>query len=51
MTFYLRISIDPAEVMQAVPGVVKALEANLPVEDLKTLAGAFATWCSGKWPA
>ncbi|MEQ9400353.1 MAG: ABC transporter permease [Longimicrobiales bacterium] len=37
LNFYVRTGIDPASVLQAIPGVVKALDPNLPVEDLKTL--------------
>jgi ABC-type antimicrobial peptide transport system permease subunit len=37
MTFYARTSVDPGSVMQSVLGVVQRLDANLPVEDLKTL--------------
>jgi predicted permease len=37
MTYYVRTSLDPPLVMQAIPGVVKSLDANLPVEDMKTL--------------
>jgi predicted permease len=37
ITFYLRTSIDPREVMQAIPGLVSGLDANLPIENLKTL--------------
>lgn len=37
LTFYLRAALDPAEVMRAVPGVMAGLDANLPVENLKTL--------------
>jgi putative ABC transport system permease protein len=37
MTFYARAAVDPAQVMHAVQQVVKRLDANLPVEDMKTL--------------
>ncbi len=37
MTFYVRTSLEPRSVMRAIPQVVKGLDANLPVEDLKTL--------------
>jgi predicted permease len=37
MTFYIRTSLEPRSVMRAIPQVVKGLDANLPVEDLKTL--------------
>ena len=35
--FYIRTAMDPSTVMRAVPDVVRELDANLPVEDLKTL--------------
>jgi len=35
--FYVRTAADPAQVASAVTGAVKALDPNLPVEDLKTL--------------
>ena len=37
LTFYVRTGMEPAPVMQAIPGVVSRLDANLPVERLKTL--------------
>jgi predicted permease len=37
MTFYARTALDPGDVMPAIPELVKRLDANLPVEDLKTL--------------
>jgi predicted permease len=37
MTFYARTSVDPNTVMQAILGVARRLDPNLPVEDLKTL--------------
>jgi ABC-type antimicrobial peptide transport system permease subunit len=37
MTFYARTSVDPNSVMQAILGVARRLDPNLPVEDLKTL--------------
>lgn len=37
MTFYARTSMDPTSVMPAILGMVQRLDANLPVEDLKTL--------------
>jgi predicted permease len=37
MTFYVRTSVEPASVMRAIPEVVRRLDGNLPVEDLKTL--------------
>lgn len=37
MTFYLRTAVDPGPVLRAVPDVVKGLDGNLPVVDLKTM--------------
>ncbi|KPJ86387.1 MAG: hypothetical protein AMS18_15660, partial [Gemmatimonas sp. SG8_17] len=37
MTFYVRTSVEPASVIRAIPNVIKRLDGNLPVEDLKTL--------------
>jgi predicted permease len=37
MTFYVRSSIDPAQVLRSVPQVVAKLDPNLPVESLMTL--------------
>jgi len=37
MTFYLRTAMDPTSVIRAVPEVIKALDSNLPVDDLRTL--------------
>ena len=37
MNFYVRTSLDPAQVLAAVPGVVASLDANLPVDNLSTL--------------
>ncbi len=37
MHFYLRSGIDPAQIERAIPGVIKKLDQNLPIEDLKTL--------------
>ncbi len=36
-TFYVRTSLEPAQLIRAIPEVVRRLDANLPVEDLKTL--------------
>jgi predicted permease len=36
--FYIRAAGDPAHVASAVTGVVKQLDPNLPIEDLKTLS-------------
>jgi predicted permease len=35
--FYVRTQLDPEQLLTAVPGVVKALDPNLPVDDLKTM--------------
>ena len=37
LTFYVRTRIAPEQVMQAIPTVIKRLDPNLPVEELKTL--------------
>jgi len=37
ITFYLRTSLEPSSVIRAIPEVVKRLDGNLPVEELKTL--------------
>ncbi len=37
ITFYVRTSVEPASVIRAIPNVVKRLDGNLPVRDLKTL--------------
>jgi predicted permease len=37
LTFYARTSIDPSEVMRAIPEVVARVDARLPVENMKTL--------------
>jgi len=37
LTFYVRTSMDPREIMQDIPQLVAGLDANLPVEGLKTL--------------
>ncbi len=37
ITFYVRTAVDPAQVMRAVPPMMKRLDPNLPVENLKTL--------------
>lgn len=43
VTFYLRSApgIDPAAIMAAVPGVVRRLDPNLPVDDLRTIDEQF----------
>jgi predicted permease len=35
--FYVRTANDPASVIRTIPDVIKRLDANLPVNDLKTL--------------
>ncbi|MGE0462995.1 MAG: ABC transporter permease, partial [Vicinamibacterales bacterium] len=35
--FYVRTALDPEQLLTAVPGVVKALDPNLPIEELKTM--------------
>jgi predicted permease len=35
--FYLRTALEPEQLLTAVPGVVKALDPNLPVDGLKTM--------------
>src|SRR5207237_504216 len=35
--FYVRSSVEPERLLRAIPGVIKRLDPNLPVEDLKTL--------------
>jgi predicted permease len=37
LAFYVRTSIDPAQIMRAIPGVVARLDPNLPVENLKSM--------------
>ena len=37
MNFYVRTASDPIQLLRAIPGVVRRLDANLPVEELKTL--------------
>jgi putative ABC transport system permease protein len=37
ITFYVKTSLAPAEILRAAPTVVRQLDANLPVENLKTL--------------
>ncbi|MDT8340942.1 MAG: ABC transporter permease, partial [Longimicrobiales bacterium] len=38
MTFYARTALDPPEVLARIPDVVGAVDPNLPVEEIKTLA-------------
>ncbi|MEJ2679109.1 MAG: ABC transporter permease, partial [Gemmatimonadota bacterium] len=37
LTFYARTAGDPAAIMRTVPGIMKRLDPNLPVENLKTM--------------
>ncbi|MEX2177298.1 MAG: ABC transporter permease [Gemmatimonadaceae bacterium] len=37
ITFYARTAGDPVQLLRAVPGVVRRLDANLPIENLKTM--------------
>ena len=37
LSYYVRSGIDPAQVMQAIPGVIARIDPNLPVENLKSL--------------
>jgi predicted permease len=37
ITFYARTSVEPAQVLRAIPEVIRGLDPNLPVEELKTL--------------
>jgi predicted permease len=37
LNFYVRTSGAPEQTLRAIPGVVKRLDANLPVEELKTM--------------
>ena len=37
MTFFVRTQIEPSQTVAAVGAVIRGLDANLPVEDLKTL--------------
>jgi predicted permease len=36
-TFYVRSAGDPAPLLKAIPGVISSLDANLPVESLRTM--------------
>lgn len=38
MTYYLRTGVDEGQILRAIPNVVKGLDPNLPVEELKTLS-------------
>ncbi len=37
VTFYARTASDPAPVLRAIPDIVRRFDANLPVDDLRTL--------------
>jgi predicted permease len=37
LTFYARTSLEPAQLLRAIPGIMRQLDPNLPVQDLKTL--------------
>ncbi len=37
LTFYVRTALDPEQVLGTIPAVMRRLDANLPVEDLKTM--------------
>jgi predicted permease len=37
LAFYVRTSIEPAQIMRAIPGVIARLDPNLPVENLKSM--------------
>jgi predicted permease len=37
LTFYARTALDPAGLLRAVPGIVRRVDAALPVESLRTL--------------
>lgn len=35
--FYLRTALEPEQLLATVPGVIKGLDSNLPIDDLKTM--------------
>jgi predicted permease len=37
LTFYVRAKTDPIQTLRAIPGVIRRLDPNLPLENLKTL--------------
>ena len=37
LSFYVRSALPPEQVLRTIPGVMKRLDPNLPLEDLKTL--------------
>ncbi len=38
ITFYARTALEPSQVLKAIPQLMRLLDPNLPVEELKTLA-------------
>jgi predicted permease len=38
VTFYVRTSLDPEQLLPTIPEVIKRLDANLPLDNLKTMA-------------
>jgi len=38
LNFYVRTSLDPEQLLRTIPTIVRRLDTNLPVEDLKTMA-------------
>ena len=38
ITFYVRTSLDPNDLLRTIPGVIARLDPNLPVERLKTMS-------------
>ena len=37
MSFYVRTALAPGQLVRTIPGVIRALDPDLPVEDLKTM--------------
>jgi predicted permease len=37
MSFYVRTAVPPQQVLRSVPGVIAALDPNLPIEELKSM--------------
>ncbi len=37
LTYYVRSPRDPQQILHAIPGIVRKMDPNLPVEDLRTL--------------
>ena len=46
MTFYVRTAVDPSAFLVNIPKVVAKLDANLPVENLRTLTATGAATTS-----